>query len=114
MGYAARAVVSGALGVITECTVTYLRVGGATAILNPALAWALLGLTDVHALTIAITKAHTEVGRAALAMAVGCVPNTVVKSGTSLVEGRGEFRGSAAFGFVALLVGSGMGIVLGR
>ena len=88
--------------------------GGATAILNPALAWALLGLTDVHALTIAITKAHTEVGRAALAVAVGCVPNTVVKSGTSLVEGRGEFRGSAAFGFVALLVGSGMGIVLGR
>ncbi|MCX6608775.1 MAG: DUF4010 domain-containing protein [Acidobacteria bacterium] len=178
---------AGALGVITACTVMYVRVGVATAILNPTLAWAVLpyvavpaavgagfagwglyrdkaaggtaetgenplqvgaalqmaglfqavlfglrwarewwggaglvvsgavlGLTDVDALTIAMAKAQTEVGTAALAVAVGCVANTVVKLGISLVVGRGEFRRSAVFGFVALLVGSGLGILLGR
>ena len=75
---------------------------------------AVLGLTDVDALTIAMAKAQTEVGTAALAVAVGCVANTVVKLGISVVVGRGEFRRSAVFGFVALLVGSGLGILLGR
>ncbi len=176
-----------ALGVITACTVMYVRVGVATAILNPALAWAVLpyvavpavvgmgfagwglyrdkaaggtaetgenplqvgaalqmavlfqavlfglrwarewgggaglvlsgavlGLTDVDALTIAMAKSDAVVGTAALAVAVGCMANTVVKLGIALVVGRGEFRRSAAWGFVALLMGAGVGILLGR
>jgi len=75
---------------------------------------AVLGLTDVDALTIAMAKSDAAAGTAALAVAVGCVANTVVKMGIALVVGRGEFRRSAAWGFVALLVGSGVGILLGR
>ncbi len=178
---------AGALGVITACTVMYLRVGVATAILNPGLAWvvlpyvaipaavgmgfagwglyrdrasggsselgsnplqvgaalqmavlfqavlfglqwarqwwggaglvvsgAVLGLTDVDALTMAMAKASEETGTAALAVAVGCAANTVFKLGITMVVGRGEFRRVAAGGFIALLVGAGVAILLGR
>ena len=178
---------AGALGVITACTVMYVRVGVATAILNPGLGWAVLpyvgvpaavgvgfagwglyrdkaagganepwpnplqvgaalqmallfqavlfgmywarewwggaglvvsgavlGLTDVDALTIAMAKSNAEVGTAALAVGVGCVANTVFKLGITTVVGRGEFRRSATWGFMALLLGAGGGILLGR
>jgi uncharacterized membrane protein (DUF4010 family) len=174
-----------ALGVITACTVMFVRVGIATALLNPALGlvilpyvgvpavvgtlvaiwgltrkhegaegfteatnplqvgaalqmaalfqavlfalqavkdwWggaglvlsgALLGLTDVDALTIAMAKAEVAPTQAAMAVGVGCLANTLVKLSIALVVGRGRFRPAAATGFAMLLAGLALGFFL--
>ncbi len=65
---------------------------------------AVLGLTDVDALTMSMARSATEdAAPAALALAVGCAANTAFKGGIALIIGRGEYRRWAAFGFAALL-----------
>lgn len=77
---------------------------------------ALLGLTDMDALTFSMTRlasAPEMVAVAALAMAIGVAANTVLKLGVVLVIGTGEFRRRAAFGLVVLGIASAVGIWLG-
>ncbi len=175
-----------ALGVITACTVMFVRVGVATTLLNPALGlvilpyvgvpaligtafaiwgltrkhdgaealteaanplqvvaalqmavlfqavlfalqavkdwWggaglvvsgAILGLTDVDALTIAMAKADVAATQAAMAVGIGCLANTLVKLTIVLTIGRGSFRPAAAAGFALLLAGIAGGFFLG-
>lgn len=65
---------------------------------------AVLGLTDVDALTMSMSKAAaTNAPQAALALAVGCSANTVFKGGIALVLGQGSYRRWAALGFTILL-----------
>jgi len=82
--------------------------GGAGLVLSGAL----LGLTDVDALTIAMAKADVVPAQAAMAVGVGCLANTLVKLSIVLVVGRGTFRPSAAAGFAVLLAGIGGGFLL--
>lgn len=82
--------------------------GGAGLLLSGAL----LGLTDVDALTIAMAKAGVEPAQAARAVAIGCLANTLVKLSIVLVIGRGSFRPAAAAGFALLLAGLGAGLLL--
>jgi uncharacterized membrane protein (DUF4010 family) len=65
---------------------------------------AVLGLTDVDALTMSMAKAaSTNAPQAALALAVGCSANTVFKGGIALLIGQGPFRRWAGLGFLVLL-----------
>jgi uncharacterized membrane protein (DUF4010 family) len=66
--------------------------GGTAAILPSA---ALLGLTDVDALTLAMTQLASNSGDVLLAgkaIAVGIVANTLLKMAIALIIGRGPFR----------------------
>ncbi len=82
--------------------------GGAGLLLSGAL----LGLTDVDALTIAMAKSAAAPAQAAKAVAVGCLANTLVKLSIVLLVGRGNFRPAATVGFALLLVGAAAGILL--
>jgi uncharacterized membrane protein (DUF4010 family) len=76
---------------------------------------ALLGLTDVDALTYTMARragADGAVGLAARAIAVGILANTLLKLGVALVIGAPGFRRSAAIGLAALALASGIGLVL--
>jgi uncharacterized membrane protein (DUF4010 family) len=78
---------------------------------------AVLGLTDVDALTYSMTRLGAggqaaELG--AQAIAVGILSNTVLKLALALFLGRGEFRRIAGLGLVALGAASGVGLWLGR
>ena len=78
---------------------------------------AVLGLTDVDALTYSMTRLGGGAEAAALgarAIAVGILSNTVLKLALVLILGRGEFRRIAGLGLVALGVASGVGLWLGR
>jgi uncharacterized membrane protein (DUF4010 family) len=78
---------------------------------------ALLGLTDMDALTFSMTRlaaAPDMIAIAALAMAIGVVANTILKLGVVLVIGTGEFRRRAAMGLVALGLASAAGIWLAQ
>lgn len=70
---------------------------------------ALLGLTDVDALTYSMAKLGREpemTAVAARALAVGALSNTIVKLGIAIALGRGVFRRSAAAGLGFLVVSS--------
>jgi uncharacterized membrane protein (DUF4010 family) len=78
---------------------------------------AVLGLTDVDALTYSMTRLGTGAEAAALgaqAIAVGILSNTVLKLALALILGRGEFRRIAGLGLVALAAASGVGLWLGE
>lgn len=86
---------------------------GAGGILTSA---ALLGLTDMDALTLSMTRLGAEpmmLHLAALAMAVGVLSNTLVKLAVVLSIGAAGFRRRAALGLLALALASGAGIWLG-
>lgn len=66
---------------------------------------AVLGLTDVDALTMSMAKAaDANAPQAALALAVGCSANTAFKGGIAVVLGQGRYRLGAGLGFLILLV----------
>jgi len=76
---------------------------------------AVLGLTDVDALTYSMSRMQGGAGMVALAataIAVGVLSNTILKLILALALGRGEFRGIAAGGLVALALASGAGFWL--
>ena len=67
---------------------------------------ALLGLADVDALTLTMSRATTaataSVDAAGLAVIVGTLVNTLVKLSLTLVIGRGTYRWRAAFGLAGM------------
>jgi uncharacterized membrane protein (DUF4010 family) len=67
------------------------RYWGASGVVRSA---AVLGLTDVDALTVSVARgAHdTPIEMAAIAIAVGVLANTVLKAGIAVLIGRREFR----------------------
>lgn len=76
---------------------------------------ALLGLTDMDALTLAMSRlGRTEpaLTLAARAVAIGILSNTVLKLGIALILGRGRFRLDAGLGLVCLGVASLAGLWL--
>jgi uncharacterized membrane protein (DUF4010 family) len=77
---------------------------------------ALLGLTDMDALTLSMTRLAAEAGMvqvAALAMAIGVISNTLLKLSVVAVVGQGEFRRRASVGLLLLAAASGAGVWLG-
>ena len=83
---------------------------GQTEILASA---ALLGLTDMDALTVSMTKLGADAGMvslAALAIAVGVVSNTALKLGLVLVLGSPRMRRFGGIGLAILGVASVVGI----
>lgn len=86
---------------------------GAVGILGTA---AVLGLTDMDALTLSMTRlASDEAMRdvAANALAVGVIANTALKTGLVTTLGTTGFRGRAASGLLALGAATGVGLWLG-
>jgi uncharacterized membrane protein (DUF4010 family) len=75
---------------------------------------ALLGLTDVDALTFSMAKIANpdNINVTAQALAIGILSNTVLKIGIILVVGRNRFRFYATLGLLALAAGSIAGLVL--
>jgi uncharacterized membrane protein (DUF4010 family) len=74
-----------------------------------------LGLTDVDALTYAMTQLAGGGEAAALGaqgIAIGILSNTGLKLALAMSLGRGEFRTIAAAGLVALGLASGSGLWL--
>jgi uncharacterized membrane protein (DUF4010 family) len=74
---------------------------------------ALLGLTDMDALTLAMNRLGTNeetLRLAARALAIGILSNTVLKLGIATVLGRGRFRLGATLGLISLGVGSLLGL----
>ena len=77
---------------------------------------ALLGLTDMDALTLSLSRLATQpelVSVAALGMGVGVVANTLLKLSAVLVVGTGSFRRSAGSALLGLLLAAGFGLWLG-
>jgi uncharacterized membrane protein (DUF4010 family) len=77
---------------------------------------AVIGLTDVDALTFSMSRMQDGaqvVARGAQAIAVGVLSNTLLKLVFSLVLGRGVFRRIAGAGLVVLAAASGLGLWLG-
>ena len=77
------------------------------------LSGAVLGVTDVDALTISMSKsaqaaAHIQV--AAAAVAIGCLSNSLFKLGIALVLGRGNFRRIVAAGFLAIILAAALSL----
>ena len=74
---------------------------------------ALLGLTDVDALTVSMSRADADVTTqvAARAIAIGILANTMLKLGVSLAFGTSKFRRVATAGLAGLAIGSAIGIV---
>ena len=86
---------------------------GRTGVLATA---AMLGLTDMDALTVSMTRLASEpdqVGVAALAISIGILSNTALKSGLVLAFGGERYRLRAMIGLGALAVASGVGILIG-
>ncbi len=77
---------------------------------------AVLGLTDVDALTLSMSRlgADADLQRlAAMAIAVGVLSNTLLKLTLTLVLGSRAFQGRASLGLLALALASGVGLALG-
>jgi uncharacterized membrane protein (DUF4010 family) len=75
-----------------------------------------LGLTDMDALTLSMTRFAadaTQVRTAAAAIGVGVVANTALKLALILAIGAPRFRLRAAAGLGALAAGSGAGLLIG-
>jgi uncharacterized membrane protein (DUF4010 family) len=75
---------------------------------------ALLGLTDVDALTVAMAGPSSGVAAdiAARAIAIGVLANTLLKLGIVVVVGRSTFRAATAAGLVALAAASAVTLAL--
>jgi uncharacterized membrane protein (DUF4010 family) len=74
---------------------------------------ALLGLTDMDALTLAMSRLAAlpeTLHLAAQALAVGVIANTILKLSVVVTVGRGGFRGRAAWGLLLLLAASLLGL----
>jgi uncharacterized membrane protein (DUF4010 family) len=77
---------------------------------------ALLGLTDVDAITVATSasvQGGTPAAVAARALAVGALVNTLVKLGLATGIGRGRFRIQAGVSLAVLAAVTGLALVLG-
>jgi uncharacterized membrane protein (DUF4010 family) len=75
-----------------------------------------LGLTDMDALTLSMTRVAadpTQVRTAAAAIGVGVLSNTALKASLVLTIGGPRFRVRAATGLALLAVGSAIGLVIG-
>jgi len=86
--------------------------GGQSGVLTTA---AILGLTDVDALTVSMAKgaAGAAPAAAALAIAVGVLSNTVMKLGLALVLGSPRFKAIAGGALALMLVAlAGAALVL--
>lgn len=123
-----------ALGVVAACTVMYVRVFAALAVLQwpmavallPALAvpaartWgggaglvasgAVLGLTDVDALILSMARLTGE-PLAGLALLAGVVSNGVLKTAVAVGMGGGRFRRWAGAGLALLAIASAAGLL---
>lgn len=78
---------------------------------------AVLGLTDMDALTYAMTRlapVHATAAVAAQGIAVGILSNTVFKLTIALVVGAGTYRKMAASGLFTLALASGVGFWIMR
>ena len=87
------------------------RNAGTTGVLTSAL---LLGLTDMDALTVSMTRYAAEAERvrvAAAAIGVGVLANTALKLTLVLVLGSTPYRWRAAIGLLALAAGSAIGLI---
>jgi len=76
---------------------------------------ALLGLTDVDALTVSMAQratSGTPVEVAAAALTLGILANTIVKTGIALVVGRGSFRVFATLGLAAMAASLGVWLLM--
>ncbi|MFY7920903.1 MAG: MgtC/SapB family protein [Gemmatimonas sp.] len=85
---------------------------GTTGVLASA---TVLGLTDVDALTVSMTRFASDPAYHALAAAaigVGILSNTALKSALVLIIGAPRFRLRAATGLGVLALGSGLGLAL--
>jgi uncharacterized membrane protein (DUF4010 family) len=73
-----------------------------------------LGLTDVDALTVSMSRpeASLPVSTAAHAIAIGILANTLLKLAVAIVLGRLTFRRRAAIGLASLAIGSAAGLLL--
>ena len=75
---------------------------------------ALLGLTDVDALTVSMSReAALAANAAARAIAIGILANTVLKTVIALVVGRSTFRRRASASLAALAAASAAGLLFG-
>ncbi len=87
---------------------------GTTGVLLTA---AVLGLTDMDALTLSMSRLGSDEalrGLAAMAIAVGMLSNTLLKLTLTLVLGSPAFRRRASTGLVALAAASGVGLAVGQ
>lgn len=77
---------------------------------------ALLGLTDMDALTLSMTRLDgpDAVALGALGIAVGLLANTILKLSLSLVLGAVPFRRVAATGLAIIALASAFGLWIGR
>jgi uncharacterized membrane protein (DUF4010 family) len=75
---------------------------------------ALLGFTDVDALTVSMSSPASQLTLpvAARALTVGVISNTVLKVLLVLIIGRGTFRRAAAAGLLGLAAATGIGLFL--
>jgi uncharacterized membrane protein (DUF4010 family) len=75
---------------------------------------AALGLTDVDALTVSMSRpaALLDAGIAARAIVVGILANTLMKLGIAVVLGRAAFRRRTSVGLLALAAGTTAGLIL--
>jgi len=88
------------------------RLWGTTGVLGSA---AVLGLTDMDALTYSMSRLGTTTGDAALAaraIAIGVLSNTVLKLALVLVLGSGGFRARAGVGLTMLALATATGLLL--
>ncbi len=92
---------------------TYVRERfGSTGVLASA---AFLGLTDLDALTLAMSRLPAEAGLLRLAaqgLVVGVLANTAFKLSAVLILGRGEYRRIAGLGLTAIGAAAGFGLWL--
>jgi len=76
----------------------------------------LLGLADVDALTLSMSKAATTqsapANAAAFALLVGVLTNTIVKLSLALVIGRGAYRWRAVLGLAGMAIALGVALYL--
>ncbi len=74
---------------------------------------AVLGLTDMDALTVSVSRAGgVPADVAARALAIGVLANTALKAGVAASVGTGHFRARAVGGLAALGAASAVGIIL--
>lgn len=77
------------------------------------LSGAVLGLTDVDALTISMSKsaaAAEQVQIVAKAVALGCLSNSFFKLGIAILLGRGKFRRIVVAGFLAIILAAALSL----
>jgi uncharacterized membrane protein (DUF4010 family) len=90
------------------------RLWGASGVLGSA---ALLGLTDMDALTYSMTRFGNTGGNAALAaraIAIGLLSNTLLKLALVLIIGSGGFRARAGAGLTTLALATLAGLLFWR